>query len=305
MSFTGIEQITYGVDNLADGKRFFGDWGLGCVVEENEQIIFTTQNSAQIVLKDLQDATLPPAFESGPTIREVIWGVNDIATLQTLSNQHKLSIDDDGVCRCTDPNGLAIGFRVSERIQIKAKGAAINTYDQVNRIDQPAPLYESAQPVSIGHIVVFTDKLDQLERFYCDQFGFQVSDRYPNRGVFLRCKTEGPHHNLFLLQLPNGKVGLNHVAFVVRDIHEVFGGGLHMSRCNWETELGPGRHPISSAYFWYFKNPCGGTVEYYADEDYLTENWQAREFEPSRENFAEWAISKGLDGHSRRENPLQ
>ena len=305
MSFNGIEQITYGVDDLNTGQRFFRDWGLDCITEENNQIIFTTQNGAQIVLKDLHDATLPPAFEAGPTIREVIWGVADTTTLQALSDKHKLPIEDDGVCRCTDPNGLAIGFQVSQRKEIKAKGAAINTPDKVNRIDQPAPVYEYAEPVSIGHIVVFTDKLDQVERFYCDYFGFQVSDRYPNRGVFLRCQAQGPHHNLFLLQLPNGKVGLNHVAFVVRDIHEVFGGGLHMSRYDWETELGPGRHPVSSAYFWYFKNPCGGTVEYYADEDFLTENWQAREFEPSKENFAEWAINKGIDGHSRRENLSQ
>ena len=137
--------------------------------------------------------------------------------------------------------------------------------------------------------------------FTVKQLGFQVSDRYPGRGVFLRCQARSGHHNFFILQLPKPKVGLNHVAFVVRDIHEVFGGGLHVDRCGWETELGPGRHPLSSAYFWYVKNPCGGMVEYYADEDYLTENWSAREFEPSADNFAEWAIIGGLDGHSRRQ----
>ena len=42
---------------------------------------------------------------------------------------------------------------------------------------------------------------------------------------------------------------LNHVAYTVRDIHEVLGGGLHISRQGWKTQLGPGRHPISSAYF--------------------------------------------------------
>jgi hypothetical protein len=54
---------------------------------------------------------------------------------------------------------------------------------------------------------------------------------------------------LFLLSIPNKPAGLNHVAFVVRDIHEVIGGGLNMNRSEWSTFIGPGRHPISSAYF--------------------------------------------------------
>ena len=89
------------------------------------------------------------------------------------------------------------------------------------------------------------------------------------------------------------------------DIHEVFGGGLHFSRCGWETQLGPGRHPISSAYFWYFKNPAGGLIEYYADEDQLTADWQPREFEPGPTVFAEWAVDGGLDGHTRRQKGAQ
>ena len=68
----------------------------------------------------------------------------------------------------------------------------------------------------------------------------------------------------------------------MRDIHEVFGGGMHIDRCGWETQLGPGRHPVSSAYFWYFQNPAGALIEYYADEDVLTPEWQPREFEPGR-----------------------
>ena len=97
------------------------------------------------------------------------------------------------------------------------------------------------------------------------------------------------------------KAGLNHVAFTVRDIHEVFGGGMHMSRTGWDTQLGPGRHPISSAYFWYFKNPAGGLIEYYADEDQLDAHWEPREFEPGPTMFAEWAIEGGIDGNTRRQ----
>ncbi len=74
-----------------------------------------------------------------------------------------------------------------------------------------------------------------------------------------------------------------------------------MSAKGWSTELGPGRHPISSAYFWYFQSPFGGALEYYADDDFCTEAWEAVDFERSPTNFAEWAIAGGIDGNTRRQ----
>ena len=128
-----------------------------------------------------------------------------------------------------------------------------------------------------------------------------VSDRYINRAVFLRCGVRGGHHNLFLLQLPNRKRGLNHVAFTVRDIHEVIGGGIAMNKHDWSTFIGPGRHPVSSAYFWYVNSPTGGAFEYYTNDDYLTENWQPRELEHSTVSFTEWAVEGGIDHDTRRQ----
>ena len=72
-----------------------------------------------------------------------------------------------------------------------------------------------------------------------------------------------------------------------------FGGGLHMTGQGWQTHIGPGRHPVSSAYFWYFKNPCGGAAEYDFDTDMITDAWQPREFEPTPDTFAEWAYPDG------------
>src|SRR5262249_8483402 len=184
--------------------------------------------------------------------------------------------------------------------KIRVEPTPVNAPGAPARIDQAGPIYDRATPIWIGHVVLFVSDLAATADFYQGQLGFVLSDRYPDHAVFLRCQPNGGHHNLFLLQGP-GKPGLNHVAFTVRDIHEVFGGGLAMSRKGWETELGPGRHPISGAYFWYFKCPCGGLAEYYADEDFLTERWRPRDFERSLENFTEWAIKGGIDGNTRRQ----
>ncbi|MGE3245243.1 MAG: VOC family protein [Beijerinckiaceae bacterium] len=250
------------------------------------------------------DPSLPPQrIEEGNTVRQVIWGTDtegDLARCRESMQDAPEFAERDGAIYCVDPIGLAIGVRVSRKRKVDVQGAPANTWDNPVRFDQPSPTYERAIPIEAGHIVFFTDKMEEASAFY-QKIGFKLSDRYPGYGHFLRTAERGGHHNLFYLQLPNGMVGINHVAFKVRDIHEVFGGGMAMSRCGWKTQLGPGKHPISSAFFWYFHNPAGGLVEYYADEDILTEAWEPRDFTPAPHVYAEWAITGGIDGNTRRQ----
>jgi catechol 2,3-dioxygenase-like lactoylglutathione lyase family enzyme len=294
MSILGIDRVTYGVADVARCRRFFLDWGLKLVRESGSALDFETLNGCEVHVRNIADPTLPPAIEDGSTLREVVWGVESEGDLAQIRS----SIGD---LRTADPNGLALAFRVTRKRAVDVKGVPINAWGQPGRgVNRRSTFYERAEPIEVGHVVFFTDRLAEAERFYVDKLGFRVSDRYPGRGLFLRCAPEGGHHDLFLLQPPVAKRGLNHVAFAVRDVHEVFGGGLHISRCGWETELGPGRHPISSAYFWYVKNPAGGLIEYYTDEDQLDGAWEPRDFQQGPEVFAEWAVVGGIDGKSRR-----
>jgi len=294
----GIDSITYSTDgtieNWTASKKFFLDWGLALIQVSNNELVFETLNGSRVSVLTPDHPALngTTPMEAGATLREVVWGVMDVNLLATLPAQ------------TTDPHGLRIKFQLSSKRSSNLQGTPSNAWGDVRRVDAPSPVYERATPIEIGHVVLFTDCLAEAVAFY-EQLGFTVSDQYPNRGVFLRCSKTGGHHDVFLLQVPNKPRGLNHVAFTVRDIHEVFGGGLAMSRAGWKTQLGPGRHPISSAYFWYFECPVGGLIEYNADEDHLTSAWQAREFEPSPTRFAEWAIDGGLDGHTRRQPNAQ
>ena len=280
MSIVGIESITYGVDDMELCRRFFADWGLKEVAAGN----FECLNGCEVKLRRRDDPALPPAMEPGSTLREVVWGT-----------------DGAPMAPCIDPNGLSLAFRRTRKRRLEPAGVPTNLWGNSARVDRPAPVYPRAEPVEVGHLVLFTDRLAEMERFYVERLGFLVSDRYPGRGVFLRCTPEGGHHDLFILQTPSSKPGLNHVAFAVRDIYEVFGGGLHASRRGWTTEIGPGRHPVSSAFFWYVKCPAGGLAEYYADEDFVTSAWKPRELTPSPENFAEWAVTGGIDASTRRQ----
>ncbi len=306
----GIDGITYTTERWDEARRFFADWGLTVVSDDPASQVWETLNGARVQVRRPDDAGLPPPMEAGPTLRAVTWGVTDARALDPIARalQSAPGFEDrrntDGSLVALDPHGVGLVFQVSAKRPVDAVGVATNAWGDVRRIDQASAVYARAEPVEIGHVVFFTDKLDQMEAFYA-ALGFITSDRYPGRGVFMRCAAHAGHHDIFLLALPGKGPGLNHVAFTVRDIHEVFGGGMHMSRRGWKTQLGPGRHPISSAYFWYFENPCGGLIEYNADEDHLTDAWQERSFEPGPTVFAEWAIDGGIDGNTRRQPNVQ
>ncbi len=304
MNVLGIDEITLGAGDLPTCRRFFLDWGLNLAEESPTRLVFESLNGCRVIVAHSDTPGLPAGMEPDPTLREVVWGVDSEDGLQHLARKLRAQpgfFEKDGRIGCTDPNGLAVRLQRSRKREIALDCARTNTWGERSRIDQASPAYDRATPIEVGHVVLFTTDLEACSRFYQDLLGFVVSDRYPGRGHFLRCGPRGGHHDLFLLQPPEPRRGLNHVAFAVRDVHEVFGGGMHMSRQGWTTELGPGRHPISSAIFWYVVSPAGALVEYYTDEDELTEAWQPREFTPGPTVFAEWAIKGGIDGHTRRQ----
>jgi catechol-2,3-dioxygenase len=304
MSVLGIDEITFGAQDVGRCRQFFLDWGLSLVEETPARLAFASLNGCRVIVAHSDTPGLPPGVEADPTLREVVWGVASeedmvryAAALQTQAD----FVQQDQRIGCTDPSGLAVRLQISQKKTLDLDCAQLNTWSARPRVNQPSQAYDRAQPIEVGHVVFFVKELEKVSQFYQTLLGFVVSDKYPGRGHFLRCAARGGHHDLFLLQLPEARNGLNHVAFTVRDVHEVFGGGLHMSRCGWDTELGPGRHPISSAIFWYFVSPAGALVEYYTDEDELTEDWQPREFTPGPTVFAEWAIKGGIDGQTRRQ----
>lgn len=304
MSIRNIDKVVFGADDLTEAYRFLVDWGLNKILAEPGHLLFETLNGAQVEVRQTNDPALPSPMQAGPTLREVVWGVKDADTLDgvmaRLEATGPTQTGEDGLFRTVDPNGLSHGFRVSKVRPHTGTAQRSNAPGDHQRIDVRSPVYDRALPAEVGHIVLFAGDLDAMLAFYTDRLGFIVTDSYPGHAAFLRGQVNGVHHNAFILKR-EGKPGLNHVAFTVNDIHEVFGGGLAMSRKGWETDIGPGRHPISSAYFWYFKSPFGAALEYYADEDVCTEAWEPRAFERRPELFAEWAIAGGIDGETRRQ----
>ncbi len=298
MAITGIDAVVYGVGDMAKSRRYFSDWGLKKARSGKTRSVLTTANGAEVVLRPKDAKDLPPAIERASTLREIVWRVaakKDLRDIETeLSKDREVATDTAGTLHAIDDLGLGIGFRVARRDTIKPVDPPMNSPISINRVDRRATYYDRAQPLTIGHCVLMAPDIGKMERFYTERLGFRVSDYYTGRGVFLRCSPRGAHHNLFFLESADGKATLNHVAFGVRDIHEMFAGGAHHQGKGWKTQIGPGRHHISSCYFWYFDCPAGGATEYFCDEDFLTEKWKPGHWNPVPETFAEWVPAKGL-----------
>jgi len=307
MTFIGIDSVVFAADDMKLARRFFTDWGLKKITATPGATVFETAIGSQVVLYPPGSRRPPPPAAPGLGFRETIWGVSSWRHLKQIANElsrnQDLKVDDDGTIHAIDPNGFGVGFRVWRRKRsLKLEPTEYNSPAARARVDRVAAFYQRARPLRMGHVAFLVPDLKAAEKFYSERLGFPVSDRYAGGGgVFLRHAKQSDHHNLFFIHSKLGKTGFNHVAFEVRDIHEVFGGGIAFDGKGWPTEVGPGRHPISSAYFWYFKNPCGGAIEYFSDPDFVTEDWKPTAYRVNR--FSEWHVVDGVgpadDGRAR------
>ncbi len=297
MKILGLESVTFGVDDVATACRFWNDFGLSQVENGADGAVFETREGATIVVRGSDDPGLAAAAIEGNTAREFTWGLETQQEVDSLADalaaDRQVVRDDDGGVHTTDTVGYGIAFRVSRRVAVEAAPQDINIPGAITRINRRGRVYDKAVPLRLSHMVIAVPNLEETRDFYVERLGFKVTDSYPGRGYFLRCGASNEHHNLFLLKVGEDK-GFHHVAFELESIHELFGGGTHMMDRGWETHLGPGRHPISSCYFWYFKNPCGGAAEYDFDSDFITDEWVSEDWESTPASFAEWTLAEGI-----------
>jgi catechol 2,3-dioxygenase-like lactoylglutathione lyase family enzyme len=298
MAILGVDSIVFGAADLGEARRLFSEWGLKKLADRRSGLVFATELGNQVIVRPEGARGLRPKVNESSNFREVIYGVSSAAHLRRIGREiardREVTEDADGTLHALDDGGINIGFRLWRHGREKASlGTAWNGPGSRRRINAIAPVYEQAHPYKIGHIVFFVPDVRVAERFYRERLGFWLSDRYAGGAAsFLRWAKRSEHHNLFLSRSRTGKPDIHHVAFEVRNVHEVLGGGLAFMRRGWKVAVGPGRHPISSAYFWYFRNPLGGNIEYFCDPDHVTEAWKPNNYRNNR--FSEWHLVEGI-----------
>ena len=297
MAFTGLYANVFAAPDMKTATKFFADWGLKKISANKEGVTFESSAGSRVILRSPSSRLLPLPAREGMNFREMIWGVSSKKHLadikRELEKDREVAVDGGGLLHCIDPSGIGVGFAPWKPKKNAGAHTPMNAYDRTERVDTISTFYERAEPIRMGHIGFVLPDIKAAEHFYKDRLGFWLSDRYAGgAAVFLRCAAESQHHNLFLIWSRDGNLRYHHTAYEVRDIHEVFGGGIHFDKQGWQTEVGPGRHPVSSAYFWYFRNPCGGAVEYFTDSDYVTADWKPHNYRINK--FSEWHLVDGI-----------
>jgi catechol-2,3-dioxygenase len=282
MTILGVQTVVYGVEDLTQCRRFFDDFGLISVSSGIDFEEYQLPEGSRVILRHSTDPTLPPAFADGPGVRRVIWGVDSQQSLDSLEAdlQHDRPVEKDANGRIyfQDDAGLPIGLDLFERKPLYSDEELINSPGRALRWNRHRKWFRLATPRLVHHVVFGCPDYEKAARFYRDRLKFRVTDVARDRGIFLRADGRSDHHNLFWLKDKRSR--FLHISFGVENLDELLAGANHMQRGGWSSNLGLGRHRISSTIYFYYTNPAGGEAEYSADTDCLDDNWQPRVWGP-------------------------
>lgn len=285
MTIIGIDSIVYGAEDVAAAVRFHIDWGLEPVESGAKGADFRLPDETTVHVRAAGDAALPPASVPGSSAREVIWGVADAASLETvgaeLSRDREVTADAGGVLHSRDDLGYRLGFRVSRRRPKPLRLPDTNTVWNGPRIDRRAEVFTRPQvrQQRMFHVVYWAPgDVARHAAFYLERLGFRLTESVAGLGYFMRCGGSHDHHNLFLESKGNN-YGFQHVAYEVQDFDEILRCGTWMEERGWTSQIGPGRHYFGSGLFWYFRNPAGGLAETGMDSDFISDGWAPRHHE--------------------------
>jgi hypothetical protein len=295
MTILRIENLTYGVEDIAQCSEFLDIWGLQKNGASDNSASFKTFENQHIHLRPMDDPSLPPSYEDGPTLREVVWGVDNHAALNEieaeLSKDRDVRKDDDGTLHSCDDRQNYLGFQIADVVKANLHVEDFNFIENIDRVNERSWPEERVKPIRIGHLVYSIEAKDYelASAFYTDRLKFRISDQTKDGGTFLRADGSNYHHNLFLFHRQGSHPYFNHVAFEVNSFDQMMVGGTNMLKHGAKSVSGPGRHSLGSNWFWYFNNPCGGDIEYFADMDRMDDRWKSR-FWDKAPPYARWMM---------------
>ena len=284
----GVETVIYGVEDVDLCVRYFVDFGLPLVEHEaGKSALYELEEGSSVVIRPLEDATVEGQKLVGFGVQQVVWGVPDQKTfdrvVKRLRNATEVKIEADGTATFFDCDGIASGIRVYPKKTIWGAPDPVNSYGNVNRINQHRKWRLKANPKTIQHVVFQVPNPDASWAWYRDNLDFRLSDVQQGFGVFARAPGTNDHHSIYWLKadLPfpglDGKTRFNHVNYGVEDLDECMVGANYMERKGWQKSVwGLGRHRIASSVFMYLPCPAGGDAEYGADSDVLDDSWIPR-----------------------------
>jgi catechol 2,3-dioxygenase-like lactoylglutathione lyase family enzyme len=262
MTVMRVERVVYGVPNLDECVQFFADFGLERLQGAGPGVRFQTLLGQIIELRPADDPGLPPPLEDGPTLREVVWGVDTteaLAGLATALGADRETRLTDGEVHTVDETGFGVGLAVSHPLSADTDQPGSNRTGAVTRWNQPLQPPGRVRPLRLCHVALNIPKAGREEAvaFYTGRLGFFATDRVRDMGVFMRAPGDSDQHTLLLCHRPD-RAGINHTAYEVTSVDEVI---------------------VGSNIFRFIHAPCGGRVEFAADMDRVDENYGPNDHE--------------------------
>ncbi|MEV6300513.1 VOC family protein [Actinoplanes sp. NPDC051861] len=272
--------MTYTVGDLDTNVRFFDDFGLTPVSREADRAVFATRIGQTLVLDASPAPDLPPAVESGPTIREIVWGVDTTSELHRLVSRvdRPGHVSEDGVFHTVDETGFGVGLTlVGDPGLPHDKPRKANKSGHITRVNEALTTVGRVRPIRICHVAlnIPKDGREEAVAFYTDRLEFIPTDVVKPMGVFMRVEGDADQHNFLLCHRPD-RAGVNHVSYEVNGFDDVIEGGNHMIAQGWQEARKLGRHTVGSNVFRFVHAPCGGRVELAADMDRVDDSYGTR-----------------------------
>lgn len=281
MNIIGLDELLFGVDDVAACTQYLIDYGLTPVGTAGDR--FEAEDGTAVLIRAKDDPSLPPGLGTASMIRKTTYGVADAETLEAIATElgrdREVMRLDNGSLQTVDDMGFVLGFQITLRRKVQASGEVVNSPGTgqcrpVNdvAVDEGA----SARPLSLSHVVYFVPDEPRAAAFYTERLGFRETDRLIGAGGFLQPGGTLDHHTLFMIQTPPFMKGVEHFTFHMAGPGALMQAGYRFASKGYESFWGPGRHKFGSNWFWYFNSPLGCHVEYDADMDLHDEHWTPR-----------------------------
>lgn len=133
-------------------------------------------------------------------------------------------------------------------------------------------------PLKLGHILLFTPEWERAEAFYSEVLGLRTTDRTSGKVCFMAAGDGVIDHHCFGLIRDRAR-GFQHASFQVADFDEIGLNAWRMREAGYREAFGPGRHALASNLFHYVRDPWGSWIEYYADMDKISPEWECRDWQ--------------------------
>lgn len=271
---SGLRGLVLGAPDALKATKFYSDnWGLYPVGEGDNLAYFRANGPEHHVL----------ALENTPELglRAIELAAPDHTAINDLYRKARAS----GAAVRTQPAALVTpgGGYGFELIDIDGRRLRIST--DVEAVPSRRDL---VRPNKVSHVVLNSPDIERSRAFYCELFGFAVSDRSADQMVFIRC--DGAHHNIAFNKNPY--VSFNHVAFEMSTFEAVMRGVGRMKDAGMPVQWGTGCHGIGHIMFAYFIDPNGFTIEYnFYVTPFNPATHEPRTWPRSRENMDAWGTA--------------